>query len=112
MLKADGKKIISKVRVASPLGKFLGLMFKRKSKFNYALIFEFITEGTVTSSLHMLFVFFPTDVLFLDGNKKVVDKMTMYPFRLHYSPKKPAKFAVELPKGKARGVKVGAKIFW
>ena len=47
--------------------KALGLMFSRKSR---TLLFVFSKEKMV--SLHMFFVFYPIDVLFLDKNKKVV----------------------------------------
>ena len=48
-------------------------------------------------SLHMFFVFFKIDVLFLDKNKKVVDlKKNFLPFTI-YNPKKRAMFVIELP---------------
>ena len=43
------------------------------------------------ASVHMLFVFFPLDLVFLDKNKRVVDKKEGFrPFSLNYTPKKPA----------------------
>ncbi len=76
------------------LSKALGLMFSRKSK---TLIFVLNREKIV--SLHMLFVFFPIDVLFLDKNKKVVEiKQNFMPFTF-YSPANKAKYVIELPSG-------------
>jgi uncharacterized protein len=112
MLKANNKKIMNKVIVANSFRKFKGLMFERKENFDYALVFEFVKEGITTSSLHMLFVFFPTDVVFLNKQKIVVDKFTMYPWKLYYAPKKPAKYAIELPEGKAKEINCGDKISW
>ncbi|GAF99999.1 unnamed protein product, partial [marine sediment metagenome] len=60
------------------------------------LIFKFNKEEKW--SLHMLFVFFPIDVLWLDKDKKVIDiKENFKPFSLMAKPKEKAKFVVELP---------------
>jgi len=87
-------------------------MFEEKKKFNYALIFEFPIESRIGTSLHMLFVFFPIDVLFLNKNKIIVDKTTLQPFIPNYTPKKAAKYVIELPTGKIKGLKIGQKISW
>lgn len=112
MLKSNGKTIISKVRVASELGKVKGLMFEKKEKHDYALIFKMHAESRIGCSLHMMFVFFPIDVLFLNSEKKVVDKVTLNPWQLNYTPKKAAKYVVEMPKGLGKKVKIGEKVSW
>ncbi len=113
MLKAGEKIIMGKVRFASNiLERTKGLMFEDKKNFDYALIFEFPQESKIGCSLHMLFVFFPIDVLFLNKEKKVVDKVTLNPFVPNYTPKKPSKYVIELPKGKTKGIKLGQKIEW
>ena len=92
----------------SALSKFIGLMFSVKQ--NKALIFRFNDERII--SLHMFFVFYPIDVLFLDKNKIVVDKKEKFrPFSF-YSSKKKAMYAVELPSGtiKKSKTKIGDKI--
>ena len=109
----SGKKITAKVRVAdTSFKRFKGLMLERGKNFDYALVFLLPRETRAGASLHMLFVFFPIDVLFLDAGKKVVDKATLHPWALNYTPKKAAKFIVELPAGKASQVKLGEKIGW
>lgn len=75
--------------------KFIGLMFSKKQ--NKALIFKFNAEQII--SLHMLFVFCPIDVLFLDKNKIVVDKKENFNPFTFYSSKKKAAYAIELPEG-------------
>jgi len=113
MFKAGNKKIISKVRFAKTAWqRTKGLMFEDIRKFDYALIFEFPRESRISASLHMIFVFFPIDVLFLDKGKKVVDKITLNPFTPNYTPKYNAKYVVELPKGKAKPIKLGEKVSW
>ena len=81
--------------------KFIGLMFSKRE--NKALIFKFDKEKTI--SLHMVFVFYPIDVLFLDKNKVVVDKKENFkPFRF-YNSKKKAMYAVELCQGMIKKTK-------
>ena len=108
-----GKKILmKKVKFASSTWeRTKGLMFEEKKKFDYALIFDFPFESKIGTSLHMLFVFFPIDVLFLNKDKVIVDKATLQPFITNYTPKKAAKYVIEMPKGKAKA-KVGQKVEW
>ena len=113
MLKANDKLIIKKVKHAKTAWqRTKGLMFEDKKKFDYALVFEFPRESKIGTSLHMIFVFFPIDVLFLDKDKKVVDKVTLPPFQPNYTPKKAAKYVVEMPEGKAKKVRAGSTITW
>ena len=84
--------------------KAFGFMFRLK-KPEEALIFIFSSERR--ADLHMLFVFFPIDVLFLDKNKKVVDiKKDFKPFT-YYVPKAKAMYVVELPVGLLGKTKIG-----
>jgi len=91
--------------VNSTLGKARGLMFSRKKN----LIFVFDKERKI--SLHMFFVFFPIDVLFLDENKEIIEiKKDFRPFTFYKSEKK-AKYIVEiaLDKDKKENYKIGEK---
>ena len=113
MLKVENRVLMKNVRFASnPLDRMRGLMFEDIKKFNYALVFDFQNESRVGCSLHMMFVFFPIDVLFLDKNKKIVDKAALNPFTPNYTPKKAAKYVIELPKGRAMHAKLGQKVSW
>ncbi len=113
MLYNNGKKLIKKTKIADNLFlRFKGLMFEDKKNFDYALIFKFPKASKIGTSLHMLFVFFPIDVLFLNAEKKVVDKTTMNPWQLNYTPKKEAKYVIEIPKGKGKEVKISDLIEW
>jgi len=65
----------------SPIKKFLGLMFKRRT--NTTHIFRF--KKQVKHSIHTFFVFFPIDIKFLDKNNKVVEiKKNLKPFRIYF----------------------------
>ena len=82
--------------------KFVGLMFTKKQK---TLILAFNKEKII--SLHMLFVFYPIDVLFLDKNKVVVDKNDNFKPFTFYKSKRKAKYAVEIVNGAIKKTKTG-----
>lgn len=82
--------------LTSALSKGLGLMFRSKPN-DTGWIFEFAKERII--SLHMFFVFFPIDVLWLDKNKKVVElKKNFRPFTF-YTPSKKARYVLEFSAG-------------
>ena len=113
MLKSKNTTIMNKVKLANTSWqRTRGLMFEDIKQFNYALIFDFPHESKIGTSLHMVFVFFPIDVLFLNKEKEVVDKVTLMPFTPNYTPKKAAKYVIEMPEGKAKKVKIGEKLSW
>ena len=109
LINSSTKQIISKkTKIANTsFLRFKGLMFEKKENFNYALIFELNKESKIGSSVHMMFVFFPIDIVFLDSEKKVVDIVTLNPWKLNYTPKKPAKYFIELEQGKTKEIKIG-----
>lgn len=76
--------------VRSTAGKILGKMFSLSKK---PILLEFSEEQTV--AIHMLFVFMPLLVLWLDNNKKVVKARKMLPF-ISYA-KARAKYVLEIP---------------
>ena len=92
--------IISKNTVfcSSPLAKAIGLMFSKKS--DKSLIFVFKKEKIVP--LHMLFVFYPIDVLFLNKEKKIVEIKEHFRPSSFYSPKNKARYVIEMPEGSIR----------
>ena len=87
--------------------KSSGLMFSKKNK---TLIFIFKKEKI--NPLHMFFVLYPIDVLFLDENKIIAEiKENFKPFTF-YTPKKKSKYIIELPKNsiKTSKTKINDKI--
>ena len=102
------KIIIKKSKLCkSVICKAIGFMFRKKNP-DYALIFIFRNERK--NPLHMLFVFFPIDVLFLDKKKQVVEiKKDFKPFT-YYSPKNKSLYVIELPTGHLKITRKGDKI--
>ena len=69
----------------SLLSKLLGLMFRREIK-DQAWIFRF--KRPAKHSIHMVFVFFSIDIIFLNKDKRVIEAIhNLKPFAI-YIPKK------------------------
>ena len=93
--KTKGVVLAKKTKICkSSLSKAVGLMFSKKGK---TLIFTFNKEKIIP--LHMLFVFYPIDLLFLDKRRKVAEiKQNFKPFTF-YTPRTKAQYIIELPAG-------------
>jgi len=79
-----------------------GLMFSKPR--TVVLVFD----KEEIHALHMMFVFFPIDVLFLNKDKVVVEiKERFMPFS-YYTPRNKSKFVVEVPEPTTS--KIGDKI--
>jgi hypothetical protein len=71
ILKSNGESVATHVEFACSIFKqALGLMFRKNIPDDYALVF--VMKKSQNVSLHMLFVSFPIEVIFLDGDKRVV----------------------------------------
>jgi len=57
------------------------------------------------SAIHMFFMRFPLDIVFLDDDKKVVDMVSIRPWKT-YTPKSPAKYVLELEEGSINNYKL------
>ena len=76
LLKSNGDVISSDVEYAKSMFKQAkGLMFRRSIPDSYAMVFIFSSLKKI--SLHMLFVPFPLDVLFLNEDKRIVKITTL-----------------------------------
>ncbi len=108
------KKITDKHKIADTiLSRGIGLMFSKKSSFNHGLVFDLERETKIGASIHMFFVFFPINVLFLDSKRKIVDiKFNLKPWQIT-SPKKKCRYVIELPtKYNKKYVSVGDRLSW
>ena len=75
------------------------------------LLFILKKESRLNSSIHMMFVFFPIDVFWLDKNMKVIDsKLNVKSFTLGHSPKAAAKYILETPVGELKELKLKDKL--
>ena len=106
MLKINQKQVVANTKICQGVfSKLIGLMFSKKIK-DRALVFTFRKEQI--TPLHMFFVFYPIDIIFTNKEKEIVEiKRNFRPFTF-YTPKKPAKYVIELPVG--HRFKLGDKV--
>ncbi|MFH1072895.1 MAG: DUF192 domain-containing protein [Nanoarchaeota archaeon] len=105
------KKVISTQEryLKNEFSKAIGLMFSKK-KTDFCLVFEYSKPRKI--QLHMWFVFYPIDVVFLDNEQKVRErKEDFQPFTC-YAAQKEARYFLELPAGAIRqkGIRIGDTI--
>ena len=105
---------MTKVKIADThWKKTKGLMFEDKNQFDYALVFNLGRDAQMSASIHMMFVFFPIDIVYLNKEKKVVDiAKGLKPFTPNYTPKARSSYFVELPEGKASGIELNDILEW
>ncbi len=72
-----------------------GLMFKRTLPVDCAYLFVYGRESIAETSIHMFFVPFPIAVIWLDRERRVVDKVLARPWRPYYAPQRAAQYFVE-----------------
>ncbi|NTV24507.1 MAG: hypothetical protein HGA85_09185 [Nanoarchaeota archaeon] len=103
-----GSRICSDTKVIrSTLGKAIGLMFSKK-KSDSCLIFAFNPPRKI--DLHMFFVFYSIDLIFLGKNREVIEiKQSFRPFTFYF-PKTAAAYVIEAEEGASRLVKLGDRI--
>ena len=74
--------------------------------------YVFVLRKEQRYPLHMWFVFFPIDVLYLDSDKYIVEiKEYFKPFSLYF-PKQKARYVIELPEGtiSTKNLRIGDRI--
>ena len=113
ILKSNGKTIASDVEFAKTFfSQSRGLMFKRDISDNYALVLVF--DKPKKASVHMLFVRFPIDALFLDDDKRIIKAATLKPWIGMSSSEKETRYIIEMKKNKIseHGLVEGEQLFF
>jgi len=96
------------------ISRMKGLMLSDKKD----LVLVSPREDIVASCIHMFFMLYPIDVIWLDSTKKVVDlKRRVLPFNplnpktwRIYKPRKRAKYVIELGNGDVKNTEIGDSI--
>lgn len=111
-ISCNGSVLADKARVCdNTLSRTRGLMFSRHLKKGGGLILKADKEGKPDTAIHMFFVFFGIDAVWVNNKMEVVDvKKNIKPFTPLITPRKPARYVIELPKGAAKSVKTGDSI--
>ncbi len=85
-----------------------GLMFSLPWK---SAVLVAIKESVAKTSIHMFFVFYPLDIIWLDTHKQVVEvRRKVYPFTPNVTPRCAARYVVEVPAGVAEGILQGQRL--
>lgn len=79
------------------ISRLLGLMFKEDLQRGLILKLP-KSRSRKGSAIHMFFMRFPLDIVFIDSNKKVVDMISIEPWKT-YTPLAPARYVIEMKKG-------------
>ena len=94
VLKYNGVEIAKNLEFAKNiLSQMIGLMFRTSIPSDYAMIF--ILKKTSSVNVHMLFVFFPISVIFLDENKRISGFVNLNPWT-GYKAMKNIKYIIEM----------------
>lgn len=117
MIKNISKKkiVILKHKMADNMfSRAKGLMFSKKSNFDYGLVFDLERETRFGASIHMFFVFFPINVVFLDSKKQIIDlKLDLKPWQMTKPSRQKCRFILELPtKYGKRYLSIGDRLSW
>ena len=96
--RTTGRVLANRVKLADTFWRrFRGLMFRREFHRGQALLFNLKKPGRY--GVHMFFVRFPIDLLYLNSNFSVIEvRSALCPWRIH-RPKVKASYIVELPAG-------------
>ena len=95
-------------RLTSVFSQGMGFVFHLRGK--RSKLFEFPQENQI--GIHMLFVFFPLIVVWMDKQKKITHTNVSYPFISFTSHK--AKYVLEIPYKTEvlKKIRVGMKLSW
>ena len=97
VLKYNGIEIARTVEFSrTALSQAFGLMFRKNVPSDYSMIF--IMEKPSSVSIHMLFVFFPIDVIFLNEEKRIKGLSRLKPW-LGFKTMKNVKYVIEMKAG-------------
>jgi uncharacterized protein len=112
-LEKPNGEIIARPRVLRHWWERLrGFMFRCRLKPGEALLFVNPRESIADAAIHMLFVGMPLGVVWLDGERRVVDTVVAKPWRPHYAPSQPAKYFLEGSPGLLEQVSIGDSVMW
>ncbi len=110
IIKYKGNVILNACQIKSDLFSLaFGLMFASKNKIAKGLCLA-LPKETKFNSVTTFFCFSTLDIIFLDKNKIVVDKVSLKPFTLSYFPKGACKYIIEAPINTFRKIQLGEGI--
>jgi uncharacterized membrane protein (UPF0127 family) len=97
VLKYNGIEIAKNIDFARTMfSQVMGLMFRKSIPYDYSMIF--ILKKPSQVGIHMLFVFFPIEVIFLNEEKKIRGLFRLRPW-VGYKAMEDIKYIIEMKAG-------------
>ena len=96
---------------SSYLCRLRGLTFRRSLPDGEALLLVNPQQGRISASIHMWMVFFPLGVVWLDDQRRVVDKIKALPWKIYF-PKQAARYILEATPAILERVELGDELVW
>ncbi len=107
-----GEVVLSRVTWCNSfMSRLRGLTFRRTLPADEGWLLDERVESVMATAIHMLFVFFPIAVVWLDRNFCVVDKRLARPFRPYYAPRRPARYILEASPALLERVEIGDQLY-
>lgn len=120
MTKNQTKKLIHKNKTILKNMKYAtstpsiakGLMFAGKKKIQKGICMKLPTKEDVkyNASVTMFFCFSSLQIIFINSDYKIVDKVTLKPFKANYTPKDKCRYIIESTVGTFDNLKIGDKV--
>lgn len=92
------------------LCRLRGLTFRARLDPDEGLLLVQRRDSRLDAAIHMLFVPFDLNVVWINSDKKVVDKVLARPWRPAYFPRKPACYILEIHPSRREEYEVGESV--
>lgn len=107
----SGRTLIERARWCNSFAtKLRGFTFRRTWKAGDGLVLVEGSDSRVSTSIHMLFVFFDLGVLWVNEAGQIVDKTVAKSWGLSYVPQAPARYVIEAHPNIVEQVSIGDTI--
>lgn len=106
----DGKIILDKMKYATSTYQISkGLMFSGKTKIKngMCLVMPSTKDVKFGASVTMMFCFSSMEIIFVNSNMEVVDKVILKPWKISYTPKKECRYVIESLVGTFKNIEIG-----
>jgi uncharacterized membrane protein (UPF0127 family) len=94
----------------SRASRLRGLQYRRRLNPGEALILVHPGDSVFTSSIHMLWVFFPIAAVWINGAGEVTSARLARPWGLYYASPKPARYVLEAEPALLKRIAVGDEV--
>lgn len=105
----ENKVILSEMKYATSTYEISkGLMFSGKKKISKGMCLVMPSSKDVKfgASVTMMFCFSSMEIIFVNSNMQVVDKVILKPWKMSYTPKKECRYVIESTIGTFKNINI------